>query len=953
MAANVRYRATYYNTTGTSVTSVIEILDTEAVAQVINVETSGSPNESFEGLTQDLKPGIYPSSLRFGIYLRSSPKVRNGVTYGPSIGLLTDISTSAEGRFLARYKRDGVIHFVGPIIWDQSSYTDEDNPLLSITAVDGLNRWQTTDYISEVGQLVYYSKAVHIGAYDTSPQLYDGPIVSIPTMTVLDHSVSIRAGGAAWFVTTTWVHREVYSINSPGSGWVSQGQGLWAKSVDYTNEVITEDAPNTYKLTRDIDDEKHRTVSEYLERAIFETDMTGEYIAPAVMYDTNIEWREHSMGSGDPFTLTRLPETPFIGKTWNDVIQEICRLFFLRVYYSKGRYHFEQISTRDSSTQTRYTYQSDGTLIGTETASLDLNFDTLNIMPGVGGIYKFLAPFRSVEARIDLDTNNYLENVNWKDGVFGTKYVGRIKKADSVQKMLVFLNVAVTSTFDQATLALYPQSFINKICEHHTDLVYSVRLTRVSDGVTYWLEQDVVGSYAFVDGSWSATYQEIIGAVVNFGTPSRRFTVENFGHTIDKKAAILADTLPGAVDDMFDIHISFIPYVQFESPIGEAVWTTIHPDKFWWLANTSDNRMIFYSVATIGTLISSWTEADGNVELVYLSENDVDNSIKVKIELQWADTNQVDKRIEIYNGTDWQSSSEWSIGGIGTPVPIGELLVTEIMSLRTLPRKLYSGSYLSTLPNAETRFQRGTSFYLPLSCNKDTDVDTFQGEFLEIARTAAPEVETVESPIAGEPLPGLVGADPPEDFDSGLYFETNEAITATDVLTEVDIVNTLGIYVASGETVTIVNATTGESENVTLTQEILPADTVMYFESNVFTYSYPDGSVIVVQDGSVVIESGGSKYNYSNALYNGIEHTVPVAALDLAALTGLTGNQINKKIKVKRNGSEMLGWDPSTFAIVTPNPLFFSIDIAENQIIFATAFEFVDEVIVIDIDLNR
>ena len=948
MAANVRYRGTYYNTTGTIVSQTIEILDTEPVSQIINVELSGSPDESFEGLTQDLKPGIYPTSLTFGMYLRSTPKTKGGTTYGPSIGILTDIATSAEGRFLARYSRDGIVHFVGPIIWDQSSYSDEDIPLLQITAVDGMNRLQTVDYRSEVGEIVYYSTKDIITAYDDSPLLYDGPITGVSPMTVIEHTVTPAGLFGAFVAITTFAHREIFSINSPGTGWVFQGQGKWAKTITGSNAVITDNGPVSYHYTLDIDDNKHRTIAEYFKRAIVETNMTGEYISPAVMYDVAMEWREHDMTTGEPTALIRLHEDPMIGGTWHDALTEVCREFNFRLYYSKGRYHFEQISLRDGTTFTRYTFQSDGTYIGTETASLDLNFNTLPVQPGSGGVYKFLAPFKSVEAKITLDGSNLLEGVNWNDGEYGTRYLGRIKRSSGVQKMHVVINSANTSTFDPSVLSLYPQSFLNIICLHVVRCIYSVRLTNITTATTYYLEPLTNGHAAL--GTWETTEAEITPAGNTFGGENRRFTLSDYGHTIDRKFQVLAEDLPGSEDDMMDIHVSFRCIAEFSNQVGSVLWSTIHVNKFWTVGNTSNNSLRFYSVASYADL-TNWVEAETNSELAYICENDVDNSIKVKISLQWADTTQHKKSIEIYNGAAWQPSGAWSIGGVGTAMALLELLAFEIMSLRTLPRKLYSGSYLSTLPNAESRFQRGTSYYLPLSCSKDTDVDNWRGEFLEIARTTPSDVEVIDSPIAGVPIPGLTGQDAPEDFDAGLYFETNEAITAASTLTEVDIVNTLGVYVANGETVSIIHPTTGVSENVTLTQEILPADIIMYFESNVMANSYPDGSYIVLQDGGVSIESGGSKYRYDNRIYNGATHSIPVSLLDLVALDGLTNQHLNNKVWVWRNGQKLIGIDFTALGLV--GGIYWWYDSTTNEIMVHADFEYVDEYLGIDIDLNR
>lgn len=941
----------YYNTPNDGsppVTWKLEILDTETVSQVINCHCT-TPIESFEGLTENLNPGIYPSSLTFGIYLRSTVVYFGETTFGINDFFWDDVLGAAEGRFLARYYKDDVLQFVGPIIYDQCSKTDESIPLMTITAVDGLNRLKTTDYISEVGQIVYYTQKKIIDTYDDSPLLYDGLITEV---IVVSHYVDELSIGNTWLVATTFAHREVFSINSPGTDWVFQGQGRWAKTLDYTNEIITDNSPASYYFTRDIDDEKHRVVTEYIQRALFETKMTDEY--SAVMWDTSSEWYEHSMGdlTADPFSQMRVHEDAFLGKNWNEGMQELCRLLNLRIYYSNGRYHVEQISLRDSTTFTRFIYNADGTSAGAaETASLDLDFTTLEIEPSTGGTFKILAPLRSVKASITLDNSNLLDGVDWKNGEYGERYLGRVKQVEGDQKLYIKINAAITSSFDPTHLLLFPGDFINVVCEHVITVYYQVRIKNINTDTTYWLEQ---ASVPGVIGTWDTSFAELNHAGTRFGQPTRRYSYENFGYTVDRKFYTLAETLPGSVNDMYDIHVSLRYGIEFANPQGAFFWGILLPDKHYVVINTVSNVLRFYSTADLADKFDTWIEADGGVSLVYEAPNNVSNSVKVEIELQWADTGQHEKSIEIYNGTAWQRSALWSIGGVGDPVPILYLLVYEVMSLRTTPKEIYSGSFVSSIPNAENRLQRGTVYYLPLSCRKNTDLDSFDGEFLQIAKTTPPDIEVIEEDYDTYPgeghTQGASDEDPPSE--PSLYFETNEPITAGSTLTECDILNTLGVYIAAGETVTIVNIETEESENVTLTAEILPTDTVMYFESNVMAYSYPDGSPIVVQDGDVVIEGTGTKYFYSNTLYNGTGHTVPLISIDFNSFTGVSANNINKKIRVKRNGVEMFGWDYTAFG-ASQNPLYFWIDIPANEIIVNPDFEFIDEIIIIDIDLNR
>jgi hypothetical protein len=117
--------------------------------------------------------------------------------------------------------------------------------------------------------------------------------------------------------------------------------------------------------------------------------------------------------TGDTWTQTRLSEKHFLDKKWNEVLEEIFKLFYVRLYYSNGRYHFEQITTRDNVSFKRHTYQADGTFIASTTVNLDINFNTLPVDPETGGTNKMLAPLKSVSVETELDDDNLIGGIRW------------------------------------------------------------------------------------------------------------------------------------------------------------------------------------------------------------------------------------------------------------------------------------------------------------------------------------------------------------------------------------------------------------------------------------------------------------------------------------------------------------------------------------------------------------
>lgn len=902
-AANVRYRCIYYNTTGDEVVWTFEILDTEPVAQVINIATL-QPVESSEGVTRDFKPGVFPTTLSVGVYLRSTPRTIKGITYGVSIDLITDISNSAEGRFLARYWKGESLQFVGPIIYDQCSYGEGQEPvLMQITAVDGMARWGVTDYVSEVGQIVYESQTERVFGWDTVPLIYAG-LSTVPL--VIEHSVEY-VGIGFYRLTTTFAYRSVYAKNSPGPGWVWQGGGVWHKLLTYTNQVITEETDVSYHLTRDINDDKHRTIAEYISRAMQETRMTDEYPDPLVMYDCSSEWYEHSMADfvSDPFTMERLHEAPLIGGTWLDAMQEIARTKWMRIYYSNGRYHFEQLSVRSGTTFKRHIYKSDGTSAGAaETASLDLDFNTLNILPDPGITNKWLAPFRLVEAFIQLDRNNLLEGVRWEPGKYGMRYLGRVKRVEGVQVMSITLGHSLTSTFSPAVLALLDTALINLVCKHKIKVSVQVRLTDVGTGLIYYM------SGPSSPNAWSLTpYTHERYTQFGWSGNNTLFSTTAYGHTFNIPSVFLSEDLPGPAGTMYDVHFSVDFSVEWDNVVGATFWDSIHPNAHWHQLSSNfaggpnhSNSLIFIDNSVIPFVEITDTVSQGKT---YYRENDVANSTRVRIESQWGDTAQFEKGIQIYDGTKWISSSAWSVNGAGDPMELLELLVHEIISFRSVPRRYITGTFLSSLPNAESRFQKLSSYFLPMACSKNTDMDGWQGQFVEVARTTPPDGVIVSDPTDGEPLPGLTGLgdnSPDSPIPTPpITFETDEVITGGVSITEVDILNTSGVFIQAGTRVQIMDPTDGTYEYVTLTQDVNPGDTVMYFNAYMFIHTYPDASLIIpIIDDGLFPTSLSEEFYFFKEGYSASEIYAPAYTFPDPEMYG--AHDINKRIKVFRNG---------------------------------------------------
>lgn len=952
-AGNVRFRSQYYNTTGDSVLWTLDILDTEPTnGQIINFEST-EPVLNFEGLTQDLKPGIYPTTLKFGMFVRDTPVNNNGRTFGPSASIITDLLASNEGRFRVKLYKGELLHFCGIILPDQCQYEDNYEPyLLSISAADGLYKLKDKSYYSLYGSLNYVTCS-EVSDQNVVPDTT--PLIDCLEGTewvMIEHfSVTTRndQDSPGTSTNTTYARRQQYSSSSPGTGWVDQGDGLWAKEIEYENEVVTSDT-EVYHLTRDVVDSTHRIISNIFGDCLSAMGLDDEYTG--VMYDVAAEWYETSMGdkNADPFTQARLHE-----KQLNDagelyaVIEEICKLFFLRLYYANGRYHFEQISYRDIANFKRFTYGAGGTAIGTENVNLDYSLFTEGISVAEGGAYKILAPLKRVEVTVKLEGDNLLEGERWGAGRYGARYIGRVGRADGTQYMRIKTLNNCTTRFGLTEMAALDDAIQATSSAHYYKLFYQVRLHNIDTGNNYWLTGDADVDYQTTDdnGTWE-TSEYTFEKRIEVGTGGETFSESTLNLGKYVVFNFLSYDLPGGEGFLFDVYVSINYAVVFLSPLGVAYWLVQNPTAYVTTFNSYNGTMSFED--------QDGGAINGQATKTYYAENSNDNSLDIKSQVLWSDTGRNHRSINIYNGTNWTNSLAWAVNGVAPGEPILQLCAREIMSLRVLPKRLYTGTIITADLTAENRIQRGSVFYLPLRADKNTDLDGFNGEFLEVGKTTPPTVDVIDQPLDesnDEPLdapdnPGVGGQNPD---DQPTAFETDEEISAASTLTQCAIVNTAGVVVAAGTEVQILNASTGEYDIVVLSQQVEAADTVMYFYSHTFDYSYPDGSPIIVDTSAPPPPNTIGRYYYANKTFTGTQFDIP--NLDWAYLKGLPSNTFNRKVYLERNGVQMhmlaTGDQPPT------SPQYYRVDKVGGSFLFngTSCLAFVEEFLVIDIDFKR
>lgn len=835
----VRFNSEYYNTRGDNVLWEIEIYDTIGSGITLPLRTVSDPVEEYEGVPEDLIPGVYPTRLSFAVYMEN----------GTHEGLITDLAAGDEQRFIVRAKKDGVLFFIGYILLDQCQEEDQWYPFIfNIVAADGLFRLGSEKYVPPRGE-IQYNSLTHIEydvgnpVPDTAP-VTDGTVGAGTGWTMIEHysSVNNYDPGTHGNVEriTTYARKFQYAINSPGVGWYDQGGGLWTIEVPYTNETIINES-QYYHLIRDIDDDPRRTIIEFFHDGLTRIGLASEY--SGVMFDTASEWYESQMANftDDPFGMERLHDMQFLDMTYREVFEEIAKLKYLRIYYCNAAWHFEQIPIKRHETYTRWQYLSDGTLSGTTSSNLDIDLSAEGIESDNQGIFKRLSPLRSVEATFKLAEGNLLKGFQWNTqydapgtSLGGLRYLGRIRKEETNHHFQIQLNTDFVTAFDFGTLAFIPNVLRPSWTRHNAIITVVLRVYNKNLGTTHYRQEN---------GSWDTTYgsySKQVELFVPFNILNIPVAVQQASLNVD----LTTNPLPGNVGDLFEIHLSVVHTLTWSSQLGSNYFFVENPGSVTHKAHTK-NDGVFKS------LDASGDELNANQNRIYYVQNNVNNSLKVEFEVLFGDFGVHTSWIEVFDGTDWvKSNSEWSIGGAGDPLELIELLVREFIGLRMEARKIYMTEFLSSLPTAQSRLQKGGAYYIPLRASRNMDDDGFNGEFLQIARTTPPDPGVIVDIQPDTQIYPPLTTDPPDIEEPGpIVLETNEAITAgPPAITECAILNTANAHVPAGAIVRVYHPTSPSTYvTLTLTQAILPTSTVMYFNSVIWLNNYPDGSPIVVE----------------------------------------------------------------------------------------------------------
>ena len=392
------------------------------------------------------------------------------------------------------------------------------------------------------------------------------------------------------------------------------------------------------------------------------------------------------------------------GRTWQEVLQQMCSVFGLRFYYSEGQYRVEQIFERISGTFTEHTYQKDFTKIG-ETAGLSLS-KTLDQTSGKarlgGNMFNFLPAVNNVAVTLNKEPKALIGAVS-DEVVQPTFNIGFVASSPDNQLFFDFYHAVEILVEDSIS------SF-----DRFMKLRLNVELFDFNNNTTYYLKRTYTGMIPS-SITWTTTqngsgYEVLIGPLQEFDRDQYVY-----GNT-----TIATPNVPADADVSFDWE-----FVEFVTTTGATHTLDSENSYAWSMQNRNvrtNNNLGIQNQSNRIRAVSPSTDIKSNLsyelpEMNIFSGNGEQGSL-VKI----TTTLGIDIRIP-YGG--------WREGNSGSYSTIQKLICQEFLKMMDEPIERYQGTIFSN-HDFKRRLTFDSKNFLQLNGSFNANLDQWDGEWFAV-----------------------------------------------------------------------------------------------------------------------------------------------------------------------------------------------------------------------------
>ena len=458
------------------------------------------------------------------------------------------------------------------------------------------------------------------------------------------------------------------------------------------------------------------------------------------------------------------------GRTWHEVLEQICYIFGLRFYYANGKYRLEQLFIRDNAAFVEHNYQKDKTKIDNVVVSYERTIDQLSGQARLAGnIFNYLPAVNNVSVVVNKEPKA-IKGVVSDDVSQPTTEVGFIASTPANQIFFTFYhvgNVTINTPVSSANIFM--------------KLRLNVELYDFNANTTYYLKRTFTGMTP--SGiTWTTTqagsgYEVIIGPLQEFDRDELLVT----GIT-----SVITPNVPEDGDVSFDWE-----FVEFVKSNG-TTHTLNAANQYGWQMETRN------LTTTNGQGITNET-----TRIRALSPN---AGIKSNLSYELPEMN-------LFTGNGEQGSlidvnqvgginirvpySNWREGNSGTYVEIQRLVTKEFMKLMNTPIEKYLGGMYS-IHDFNERLEFDGKEWIQLGGTFSANMDQWDGEWFAIDKAdITPTFEDVTTKSDVTSFDGVNGITGNTSF-SGLdviNLDTNilDVTTTANVGTDLDVGGDTGL----------------------------------------------------------------------------------------------------------------------------------------------------------------
>ena len=568
----------------------------------------------------------------------------------------------------------------------------------------------------------------------TARVLADGGTIESPSCLKADVTelLGLTSGVVYRLFWAGWIVQDLITIEDASQPYIYEltaTDGLnRLNGIDY--DSANDITQNDFGLTR---------VTDVIINALTDTGLTDLWTSTDAFLQTSVDWWESNQTystTDDTLYLTAIDAGLFtsydddgniIRTSAFEVLRQLATLYNSRLFLSNGRFVFEQIGNRATSTRYAVQYDTTGVELATLTIADDIPLNqTLFGARLAGNVWNFLPALKKVSL-------TYAQR-------FLSPWFGAFKYTAGNSTF----NVGFVSGGSGIQLALYGP------------VTYTIRTTAPTSNDIFALTAVYRAQIRISDSSNPGTYYYFNRAfngylaTTAFGTPAWSTTpgYYYFDH--------VAQSVGGGEATLYDI----ITITTTDLPVTGSVRVTLELyNKY----NVQSGAV--YSLN--GSQVESWnaviafSRVDDGQEpasgVVYSANNSsalVSSNLSLDLgEIIIADGATQTGDLVVWNGSAWVAASQWSKGSTGGGSSILKLLTSETLALHALPIQRYDGAVL-TAGLFEQRLTFDGIAYLRMNGTFTANVDQWSGTLFAIQRTRTNVSELPELPVDRTPLVG-------------------------------------------------------------------------------------------------------------------------------------------------------------------------------------------------------